>query len=529
MAKKHIPDKSHAEGKSAEPDFKVTLKPFLGMRPGLYLTIIYAIIVLFIIYLVLFLPGIRKNGIFYRVGSNPGGAAIWVDDMYAGAAPTEVFVPKGSHRIRLSKPYFGDEIQDMNVRGRVFGSLIIPKRRYLNFKLALEDGRGLLSESFSEISRWALIDKVFYNYQIPNVLYSTASDMVTATGGNSFASPQAGPNAEGVKWLKQLPLVVSNEYILKDYISAASLITAEGGVLSPTQLLSLVREASVFLGEEKASAFWLSRVLPDKERELLQKTEWYGKKTGKYADLLNGTPVTVADAGKEPVIIGGIRFAHVPGGSFVAGGAEDRYRGNTLTGEKDLPYPVSVDGFYVMDHAVTWTEFEAFTENIPEWEGSNNAVLSAEAKVTESYLKKEDITASIPGTPKDTLYNVSWWAARAFCAWLSEKLPKELSDYEVRLPNEEEWERAVKILNNPNFTSGFWEWCDNWYFPEESLFPGLARNAYEDRLFNGAEVEVRGGSWANQPGSVSLETRGSQPPEWCTPFLGFRAIIVPRQ
>jgi len=36
---------------------------------------------------------------------------------------------------------------------------------------------------------------------------------------------------------------------------------------------------------------------------------------------------------------------------------------------------------------------------------------------------------------------------------------------------------------------------------------------------------VRGGSWTNDPELVKLYTRASQPPSWCTPYLGFRVVL----
>ena len=37
---------------------------------------------------------------------------------------------------------------------------------------------------------------------------------------------------------------------------------------------------------------------------------------------------------------------------------------------------------------------------------------------------------------------------------------------------------------------------------------------------------VRGGSWADQPGTDKVYTRGAQPADWCTPYLGFRVALA---
>ena len=71
-----------------------------------------------------------------------------------------------------------------------------------------------------------------------------------------------------------------------------------------------------------------------------------------------------------------------------------------------------------------------------------------------------------------------------------------------------------------------WEWCDNWYAPAAPLV--TSRNSSYNEPYYGnydaVEKTVRGGSWAND--SISISTRGSQPPSWCTEFLGFRPVLV---
>ncbi|MEW5816746.1 MAG: SUMF1/EgtB/PvdO family nonheme iron enzyme, partial [Spirochaetota bacterium] len=72
-----------------------------------------------------------------------------------------------------------------------------------------------------------------------------------------------------------------------------------------------------------------------------------------------------------------------------------------------------------------------------------------------------------------------------------------------------------------------WEWCDTWYYPFDYCFSSVKEKDVSNfTLHNGAEKSVRGGSWANLPETIKPWTRGSQPPSWCTPFLGFRPVIA---
>jgi formylglycine-generating enzyme required for sulfatase activity len=52
--------------------------------------------------------------------------------------------------------------------------------------------------------------------------------------------------------------------------------------------------------------------------------------------------------------------------------------------------------------------------------------------------------------------------------------------------------------------------------------PGLAG-------FDGVEKSIRGGSWVNSEREIAFWTRASQPPQWCSPFTGFRVVLAPRE
>ena len=53
---------------------EVRLKPILGIKPGVYMTGIYGVAVFFLLFMLLFNPGIRNNGTVYTVEIVPAGA-----------------------------------------------------------------------------------------------------------------------------------------------------------------------------------------------------------------------------------------------------------------------------------------------------------------------------------------------------------------------------------------------------------------------------------------------------------------------
>lgn len=225
-----------------------------------------------------------------------------------------------------------------------------------------------------------------------------------------------------------------------------------------------------------------------------------------------------------------------------------------------LPHPVSIRSFYLSETEVTNRQFKQFVDSSPKWRPSNAAVLVKEGLVSGDYLS--GWVSDAPPAGKDDLpvVSVSWSAASAYCDWLSGQIRG--SGMSARLPTEAEWEWAARgglrgmpypLGSKPGsavfFGSGMtgpeaagssepngyglrdmmgnvWEWCGTSFSPSEYLLSSLDPTA--SAALAGPEVSfkaVRGGSWINQKDLVKVYTRGSQPMDWCSPFLGFRTAV----
>src|SRR5690554_4330005 len=75
----------------------VRLKPFLGMQPGVYLTILYALILLTVVFLVAILPGIIKSGKRVTFTSAVAPSYVTVDGRYMGSTPVTAFLEPGQY------------------------------------------------------------------------------------------------------------------------------------------------------------------------------------------------------------------------------------------------------------------------------------------------------------------------------------------------------------------------------------------------------------------------------------------------
>ena len=140
-----------------------------------------------------------------------------------------------------------------------------------------------------------------------------------------------------------------------------------------------------------------------------------------------------------------------------------------------------------------------------------------------------------------------------------------LPGYAARLPRESEWEWAArgglrgqpyplgsqvgkavfayKGITGPSavgaseangyglrdMLGNVWEWCLDSFSPASYLlssFDPATNLALEKALPDAPDRSVRGGGWGNQPGAEKVSTRGFQPADWCTPYLGFRVALA---
>lgn len=298
--------------------------------------------------------------------------------------------------------------------------------------------------------------------------------------------------------------------------------------------------------------YWLSALLPEDEQDSVYDSQWFSVMEEQYKRHLSSIRESGDRRIGDPVAFSGTVFYPVAEGEFIKGdlnGDMNSYivRHNLYT----LPHKQTVERYYIMSREITKSQFQLFILDNPYWDVTNKKVLIEAGKVDEHYLESWDLLKD------DQPVNfVSYYAAEAFCIWLSTKLPDSLQHYRVTLPSETQWEYIADFLwkdTTPLFQHGenslnthlsvesfvdngvkikqlngnLWEWCRNWYFPMDYYFESTSSKSDEQLLLHsGSEKAVRGGSWANRSEEISPATRGSHPPEWCTPFLGFRPVIV---
>jgi formylglycine-generating enzyme required for sulfatase activity len=257
--------------------------------------------------------------------------------------------------------------------------------------------------------------------------------------------------------------------------------------------------------------------------------------------------------------IRGLRFYTVPAGELIQGAGKGGFA------SVQIPHPVAIPSFYFSETEVPNRLYREFIEENTAWDPANKLQLEEQGLVDDEYLsgwQAEDLQSDWEELP---VSHVSFYAAQAFCQWLSAELPDSFAGYSARLPFESEWEWAARggIVgadtptgnksagerffspgiegpgpvgsSSPNryglrdTTGNLWEWCLDWYSPVKYLFTSwnTETNDFDSsgEIPLGVEKVIRGGSWANEEELIKISSRGSQPPDWCTPYLGFRVIL----
>jgi iron(II)-dependent oxidoreductase len=553
------------------PDFSevtVTLKPILGIRPGIYLIVIYSLLILAVIFLLFFLPGLVDYGSFLNFSSAPVPAGVWIDGKKAGVTPCEVLVHEGRHEIRIGRPNYQPVVMTRDVTRFVFALPFLPKREWVDATLAVADARALARDAYADFSEWALVEEFSTAYPYPPLLTEAAKSVSADQSDDSYAALRALLE-------RALPAVHSSE-LATDWLTAAFIVESKGRGLTPAALFRLLSDMRRLVARYDNLPFFLYGVLPKdltkeaaavgrfavRTRYDLEKTAGFQAKVDAYRAFLARFSASRGAGPGGGLSLGGVQFLPVPSGEYLMGRYE---KGGSLLGLDFLnvfPHPQRVKGFYMSRTEVTNAQFRLFLEENPDWRPENRDKLIGRRLVDEFYLKDWKSLVPPAGREGYPVTYVSAYAAEAYCAWLTGKLKAILPAATVRLPYEAEWEWAAaggdparfkvpgsrlysefsagvrpagtsapNLFGLSDMAGNVFEWCRDWYALAAPLVSSSKpeNNGYDryEPFTAGGGKSVRGGSWATPDKDVESYTRGGQPPSWCTPFLGFRPVIAP--
>ena len=495
-----------------EPEDRVHLKPIGGIRPGVYLAVSGLIIVLAVLFFVLLYPGIIRPGARVVFTSEPSGAALRVNDVYVGTSPCTLFVPRGEQIIEAALPGFDTARLECAIPSRLFASALFPRRYNLNIRLNAANPAAALALSARDYAAWSFGGEPTAAWQMP--LNLSEGVYRAGSAGAAGVSEMDGILAAAARF-------AVSRASLRDLVRAAVLAGNGGNAPSPLTVTQSLARAAAYFANNAGSAAWLADILPADSAGMLINSAWYQNQLAAFAGVTSGESLAAPPDVTDPALpvnqirVNGLLFTGVGGGVLAQG--------------EPFPRQRAIDAFMMCITEIPVSAYADFLDDVPQWRPDQRETLDTQGLVTGEYLTDFETTAATGSRVDAGVSSVSWYAANAFCQWLTGKLPGIFSGWEIRLPTEAEWEYAAKSAQKwgggiYTLDGGAWEWCADPYVP----LPFLSAPAQAIAAVGSPQRPVRGGSWLNTAGSVTAETRACLPPEVCSPFVSFRPVIAPR-
>jgi len=442
--------------KQTNSEIQVKFKPIFGIKPGVYLTVLYAFILLVILFFLLLYPGLKNPGAVLLVKTEPAGAAIRIDGAYKGTTGSKIPVSKGSHTIETVMPGFESQNAVHEIPARYFGSLFFPLRYNVKFTLKTLDPVKAFTLYAKEYAEWTFAGEPTASWQIPMSL--------------SEGAYRTGSTKDSNSDLQQILLATANFAVTKaamrDLIRAKILLDNCGNAPSPTALVNSMSDILAFLSENQVTAKWLSQVLPKEQASVVEGSQWFKKQSA----------VPTKQQIENVKIWGSVKMAGV---NFIF-----------------------TNDFMISETPVSRSLFETFLNENPQWKEQQTDYFPQEIANYPWEIDKNIITGS------------TWYAAQAFCDWITPRLTMPVG-WIARLPTEEEWATASNYIANMKNIG--WEWCLDPYAPLQ-IAPAETK---AKQTLGSPERSLRG----RQTATSTEPQRASLPPDLSSPIVTFRIAI----
>lgn len=428
----------------------VKIKPLFGIKPNIWVTACYGLAVLILIFIIAFLPGIKKGQKRVTFTSAAGNVAVYVDSKYVGGTPFTSFISSGNHTAEFKVCEETIDTVEFKVGHPVFLTWLFPRKMNVESKATISNtAYDSLSKAFLEnVATYSAILSYDTVYQYPPLFKNYAESLKSYAG------------------------LAGSDY--KDVLFAAC------SFITTNEMLEDAKSAYLLLSIDFD---WTEIENAVKNKDFKNETE------------------------------------HLIGLSRV-------YRGS-LDCEYFTRGGNSVNGFTFDDYAVSEAMYYYFVKENPNWAASNKENLINQGLVDSNYL--EGVSLSSINTLRP-VRNISYYAAKAFCEWLSKKTSRE-----VFLPEELQWTTAANFSdsgfqktlvpeaagNGPTGVLGsVWEITSTPYIPLLSLFDYSVYNTLEKYNAN-VEVIVKGGSYVSDS-TINTYSIGTTSLDLCSDFMGFR-------
>jgi len=467
----------------APPVEPVHLKKTWNLEPPVYLTIIWAGIIIAVFYVVAILPGQIKSGRYYTISSPVQGSAVYLDGEYLGSGTITEFIPSGSYTLGFDFRDIASYEMDLEVNRSVLFTHLFPKKHQITSPYFLDSDqlKKYLDHLFQDVIIHSSILTYDDVYHYPP-LFTYAAETALQGDMGSLVIP----------FMRDSALFVTSPEMRSDYLTALDMLS-ENGVTSGE--LETIREKLMAISYED---YQRPSSLPD----FVSQPE--GGETLSFAD----------------VEIRGYRYK---GGAIQLGRNLSRA---TYPGVQEGMTEAVVDSFAISESEISEYLWARFLEERPMWAKENKDELTAQNLVDESYL--DGIYPSTAFESMTPIRNISYHAAQAFTEWLSEKTGRN-----VTLPSSAQWEYAGSTSSTYSKTltsyrtgtapagllGGVWEMTKDSYVP---LSRYLSYSIDTDPAE--AMTVLKGGSYLNDSNSIDTARIGLIAKDECSDTAGFRIV-----
>lgn len=471
---------------------KVKLPEIGGIRSGVYILTIIILIAAIIIFLIGFLPGIKKGGRFVTFNSELENVAVYVDDTFITGLPGQQFIKSGEHTLTYKKGGIVLSEDILTVDHPLFLTWLIRRKMVVNFtdfNLSSDKIKQLRAFDLQMISNQSRITSFtsVVNY-IPYAL-SYAKDAINY----EFSTKTIELD------LDTMSSFISSIEMLNDIQNAYNMIAINVG--------NNFNIASTFFDGTNANDI------------------------GEIATTHSDTKFIKTQASQLTFDDVSISTVLIPANQFVMG---DKVI-YSYPKVSEAGVSVKTEGFYITTSPISQYVYSLFVEDNPTWKKSNIDNLVSKELVDRNYLKGIALSTLYPNfTP---ITNISYNSANALASWISSK-----TELNVSIPTEEYWSSAaitsqefvnnsyskvlVSINQNSNraqlMLGGIWEFTNTPFIAYSRLLDeSSVLNNITDLNLN-VDIVVKGGSILNT--STTVSSVGVMERDACFDYLGFRVI-----
>ncbi len=472
--------KKNKELPQVEP---VKIKPLFGMKPGLWLTIAYALAILLILFFVGVLPDLINGSKRVTFTSEAYNAAVYLDGEYAGGTPFTRRVESGTYDVLYKVNDCEIDSFTLKVGHPVFFNWLFPRKQ------TVSSSATLTQEAFTALSKELLEDANSYSAILEYDSVHNYAPIFT-----NYAKSLKGSAYENqTEALETALLFITTQEMYEDAKQALEIL----GLNVELKAAALFEENTETVG-----------VAPQEDQLLT------AKKTTLDAKVFKVEGFTIPQATFSNGNVVNLTYPQV----------------------KEAGQEVTTQSFNISSLCITENMWAYFVNENPDWSLSNKENLIAQGLVDDYYL--DGVTLSMTVVSNRPVRNISWYAAKAFCSWLSSKTGKQ-----VDLPTENQWMAATltdseggfqKSLmpslseNSPSaLLGGLWEFTSTPYIPLSRLV-SATESATASQILASLDCQtdmiVKGGSYVNVASEINTYSVGTTYRSLCSDYMGFRIV-----